>query len=455
MSRRPGPAPTSSLVVAAALAIATSFPPAVSVAGEDVERPRPELAPEAQALWDSPLADRAGAWLSDRLEALSPEDRPEWLLMFADILLGKQLGSQDGWFSRPTGGSRFGWEEVRAELDADGDGLIARREWPGSDNDFQAVDANADRLITAADFDWSEHALAGGPGVALYYLADGDANGKVTRAELLALFDRLDEGQLGFLTRDELKGLFEPGTMSRVMMAGGIKGQGPPPDPNGPSRSTLVRGLFTQEIGALWPGPDVGDPAPDFTLPAIDGDRDVTLSSYRERLGKPIVLIFGNFTCGPFRSQAGNVEKLYRRYRDRAGFLLVYVREAHPTDGWHMLDNHRQGYTLDQPTTFGERLKVAQQCRATLDLGLPMVVDAVDDPAGTLYSGMPARLYLIDQDGRVAFKSGRGPFGFKPRELEQALALLLATDRPESSDPGESTSPPAEEAGSLAEDGDQ
>jgi hypothetical protein len=38
---------------------------------------------------------------------------------------------------------------------------------------------------------------------------------------------------------------------------------------------------------------------------------------------------------------------------------------------------------------------------------------------------MPNRLYLIDRDGKVAFKNGRGPFGFHPRQLEQALVLLL------------------------------
>jgi hypothetical protein len=44
---------------------------------------------------------------------------------------------------------------------------------------------------------------------------------------------------------------------------------------------------------------------------------------------------------------------------------------------------------------------------------------------GAVYSGMPNRLYLIDQNGRIAFKNGRGPFGFHPRQLEQALLLYL------------------------------
>jgi hypothetical protein len=38
---------------------------------------------------------------------------------------------------------------------------------------------------------------------------------------------------------------------------------------------------------------------------------------------------------------------------------------------------------------------------------------------------MPDRLYLIDRTGRVAYKGGRGPFGFKPPELGQAIAMLL------------------------------
>lgn len=409
----------------AALAVALLAP--LSIAEEPEGSRSAGLSPAAREFWDSDLSSRLGDWIAGRQESSPPENRPEWLLMFADILKGKQLDARDGWFSRPTGGTRFDWEWCRGRFDGDGDGIVAAREWPGPPWGFDAVDANGDRVLTGADFEWPEHALAGGPGVALYYLADADANGKVTRAEFLELFDRLDGGGLGFLSRDEVKGVFDPGTMNRVMMAQGIKGDGPPPDPSGPSKATLVRGLFSQEIGSLWPGPGVDEPAPDFTLPSVDGDRDVSLSSYQRRTGKPVVLVFGNFTCGPFRSQAGNVEKLFRRYRDRVGFLLVYVREAHPTDGWHMFDNFRQGYTLDQPTTFGGRVEVAQQCRATLDLDLPMLVDRIDDPVGTLYSGMPARLYLIDRDGRVAFKSGRGPFGFKPGELEQAIALLLGS----------------------------
>jgi alkylhydroperoxidase family enzyme len=59
---------------------------------------------------------------------------------------------------------------------------------------------------------------------------------------------------------------------------------------------------------------------------------------------------------------------------------------------------------------------------------MPLVVDEMDDRVGHAYSGMPDRLYLIDRKGRIAYKGGRGPFGFKPGELEQSLVMLLLED---------------------------
>ena len=155
---------------------------------------------------------------------------------------------------------------------------------------------------------------------------------------------------------------------------------------------------------------------------SLDGEQ-ITLS--KEIGEKPIVLIFGNFTCGPFRSQSGNIEKLYHRYQDRAKFFLVYVREAHPSDGWWMMSNQRVGIDLSQPKLDSDRRSIAVTCKKHLELDLPFLVDGVDDAVGSVYSGMPNRLYLIDQNGRIAFKNGRGPFGFHPRQLEQALLLQL------------------------------
>jgi alkylhydroperoxidase family enzyme len=95
-----------------------------------------------------------------------------------------------------------------------------------------------------------------------------------------------------------------------------------------------------------------------------------------------------------------------------------------------MSSNDRAGVTFAQPTTDAERCDVASKCCAALKMTVPLVVDKVDDRVGHLYSGMPDRLYLIDRSGKVAYKGGRGPFGFKPQELEQQIAMLLAEEKP-------------------------
>jgi alkylhydroperoxidase family enzyme len=114
---------------------------------------------------------------------------------------------------------------------------------------------------------------------------------------------------------------------------------------------------------------------------------------------------------------------LKTRYGDRVEFLGVYVREAHPTDGWRMKSNDNAGVTFAQPLTKIGREEVAAKCCSTLHMTIPLLVDDIDDRVGHLYSGMPDRLYLIDKQGRIAYKGGRGPFGFTPGELEQAIIM--------------------------------
>lgn len=377
----------------------------------------------------------AGAEEAERLgiaRALNESwpDRPEWVDMLTDILQGSQLGPNDGWFRRAVAQTRFDWKAARKRYDRDGDGRVVRAEFPGSDADFARLDRDRDRALTEADFDFSPHALTMSPGAMLFLRADRDGNGKVSREELDAFFKACDSGQQGFLSLSDLQQAF---TMPSSRPAPAPTPSPAPKAASGPTKETLVRGLFRQEIGSMQAGPALGDSVSDFTLKTNDGNEEVTLSKLVGQ--KPVVLVFGNFTCGPFRSQAGNVDKLYRMYKDRANFVMVYVREAHPTDGWSMESNDRVGVSLPQPRTYEERVAVAQTCGKRLDLGFPMLVDTIDDAVGARYSGMPSRLYLIDREGKVAYKSGRGPFGFKPAELEHSLVQLLQeTAKPEAAE---------------------
>jgi hypothetical protein len=113
------------------------------------------------------------------------------------------------------------------------------------------------------------------------------------------------------------------------------------------------------------------------------------------------------------------------RYEDRVHFLAVYIREAHPEDGWILPENRRSGLSVHEPRTDEERQAVASTCSATLHMKMPMVFDGLDNAVASAYGGWPDRLYLVDGEGRIVFQGGEGPFGFKPEELEAAIADLL------------------------------
>ncbi len=119
------------------------------------------------------------------------------------------------------------------------------------------------------------------------------------------------------------------------------------------------------------------------------------------------------------------LNKLYRDYRDRAAFYIVYIQEAHPIDGWQVDDNERDDVLVASTVSKDDRANVAGMCVLNLGIELPALVDEPDNRVERAYTGWPDRLYVVDRDGRIAYKSAAGPFGFKPAEVEATLARLL------------------------------
>jgi hypothetical protein len=116
---------------------------------------------------------------------------------------------------------------------------------------------------------------------------------------------------------------------------------------------------------------------------------------------------------------------MYRKYKDRAAFFVVYIREAHPSDLWQMGVNVREKVVYQSPQNTEERVDLANICVKNLGIEIPAVVDNFDNSTDLAYSGWPDRLYVIDRDGRIAYKSAPGPFGFKPAEMERVLVDLI------------------------------
>jgi hypothetical protein len=116
------------------------------------------------------------------------------------------------------------------------------------------------------------------------------------------------------------------------------------------------------------------------------------------------------------------VVKIYNDYKDKADFLTVYVREAHPTDEWQMKSNVKEDVCYAQPKTLEQRVAIANDFVSRQKYPLPFGIDDMNNAADLAYSAWPERLYVIDEHGRIAYAGGMGPFNYNPDEVRGWLA---------------------------------
>jgi hypothetical protein len=131
------------------------------------------------------------------------------------------------------------------------------------------------------------------------------------------------------------------------------------------------------------------------------------------------------------------LEEIYKQYHQQVQFLSIYIREAHPVDGWWMGRRLTRGLMKKyspkasmehhDPQTIEERRAVAWECETTLQYGIHTYVDEMDDRVNQAYAAWPTRLYLVGLDGRVVYAAGMGPYDFHPHKLKKAIDEYLAS----------------------------
>lgn len=103
----------------------------------------------------------------------------------------------------------------------------------------------------------------------------------------------------------------------------------------------------------------------------------------------------------------------------------MYIREAHTTDVWQDPDNLDDHVIFASPKDFDARSEMGKLCVVKLGIKFPALIDNFDNSTERNYTGWPDRLYVIDKDGRIAYKSGPGPFGFRPAGVQATLEKLV------------------------------
>ncbi len=102
-----------------------------------------------------------------------------------------------------------------------------------------------------------------------------------------------------------------------------------------------------------------------------------------------------------------------------ADFVIVYVEEAHPTDGWAIPNN---SYTIEQHTSISDRILAAKLLQDE-DIPCQLVVDTMTDEAQKSYGALPERLFII-LNGTVIYASPPHPLAYSMDDLNTKLIAL-------------------------------
>ena len=127
--------------------------------------------------------------------------------------------------------------------------------------------------------------------------------------------------------------------------------------------------------------------------------------------------------------------QIFSDYKDHADFLTVYVREAHPTDEWQMKSNIKDDVCYAQPRNLADRLAIANDFTKRFNYPVPFGVDDMNNAANDAYAAWPERLYIIDENGKIAYRGGMGPFNYVPGEVRAWLASRYGEVRPPETKP--------------------
>lgn len=184
------------------------------------------------------------------------------------------------------------------------------------------------------------------------------------------------------------------------------------------ARAALAGGFHFEQASSGDPGIPVGAVAPPVGALTFVG------------LARPVVLVFGSYTCPKLRSSAADLKRFAEQYHARVDFRLVYISEAHANGGaesqWQSTINQKEGIDLPAPRDLAEKQDHAALCLRKLSLPFAMVVDGMDAAAERAYAAWPSRLYLVGRDGKVAFQTRLGELDFHADAVEQAIRRALA-----------------------------
>ncbi|MEJ1269586.1 deiodinase iodothyronine type II [Cricetulus griseus] len=114
--------------------------------------------------------------------------------------------------------------------------------------------------------------------------------------------------------------------------------------------------------------------------------------------------------------------QLVEEFSSVADFLLVYIDEAHPSDGWAVPGDSSLSFEVKKHRSQEDRCAAAHQLleRFSLPPQCQVVADRMDNNANVAY-GVAFERVCIVQRQKIAYLGGKGPFSYNLQEVRSWL----------------------------------
>uniref|UniRef100_A0A3Q1B6E2 Iodothyronine deiodinase n=1 Tax=Amphiprion ocellaris TaxID=80972 RepID=A0A3Q1B6E2_AMPOC len=114
--------------------------------------------------------------------------------------------------------------------------------------------------------------------------------------------------------------------------------------------------------------------------------------------------------------------QLVEDFSDVADFVLVYIDEAHPSDGWVAPPMGSCSFSFRKHQNLEERMGAARKLieHFSLPPQCQLVADCMDNNANVAYGVSNERVCIVQQR-KVAYLGGKGPFFYSLKDVRQWL----------------------------------
>eukprot|EP01084_Bolivina_argentea_P288618 495398_1 len=126
---------------------------------------------------------------------------------------------------------------------------------------------------------------------------------------------------------------------------------------------------------------------------------------------------------------------LYKQYNDIANFVIIYLEEAHASDSWF---SFKGNIPIKYATNINDRINA---CKQLVELSMEHIegveniimnpqnenkirflIDNMNNDMNSKFTAFPERLYVVDENHKVAFQGGIGPWYYDIDEVSSFLA---------------------------------